>query len=312
MNMTTGRVPAAYRPKLPAPDWETIAPYVHDVVARVEPDVTYSARELYPAVARLTHFARTEYAPLEDAAVFDPYMVNRFVTHHLTGYNRASRNTIRARLRRVSEALLGADAVGKFKALGKADAVRPYTLAEQASLESWSRTQTSAERRTSAATLLSLGLGAGLTGAEIIRLRLEDVEVVDAAAVVHVSGEGARDVPVLKEWSAGLRSRYMHLNGQGWAFRTEQRGSNVNLITDFVSRTAPPMEIQTRRLRATWLVGHLEAGTPLKTLLRVAGLQSAEALDRVLPFVSDARTDRRPVSVDEPSAGAPIWSMGDS
>lgn len=273
---------------MPARDWDTIAPYVHDVVGRAEPLVTYSARELYPAVARLTQFARAEYAPLEDTAVFDPYMVNRFVVHHLAGYNRASRNTIRARLRRVSEALLGDDAVGRFKALGKADAVRPYTAVEQASLESWSRAQTSEERRTSAAALLSLGFGAGLTGAEIIRLRVEDVETTEEALLVHVGNvDGARDVPVADEWSGGLRARTEYMDGHGWVFRAEQRGSNINLITDFASRTAPPMEIQTRRMRATLLVGHLETGTPLKTLLRVAGLQSAEALDRLLPFVRD-------------------------
>ncbi|OII21858.1 hypothetical protein BIV01_17705 [Curtobacterium sp. MCBA15_013] len=274
-----------YRPQLPERDWAAIAPYVHDVVARTEPLVTYSARELYPAVTRLAHFARTEYAPLTDASVFDPYMVNRFVVHHLAGYNRASRNTIRARLRRVSEALLGDNAIGKFKTLGRADAVTPYTVAEQASLEGWSRAQTSEERRTSAAALLSLGFGAGLTGAEIIRLRVEGVEARGDELVAYVgSGSGARAVPVSKEWDAGLRTRIEFMHGQGWAFRAEQRGNNVNLVTDFISRTAPPMEIQTRRMRATWIVSHLEAGTPLKTLLRIAGLQSAEALDRLLPF----------------------------
>ncbi|QWS33065.1 hypothetical protein [Curtobacterium aetherium] len=274
-----------YRPQLPGRDWDAIAPYVHDVVARAEPLVTYSARELYPAVTRLAHFARSEYAPLTDGAVFHPYMVNRFVIHHLAGYNRASRNTVRARLRRVSEALLGDDAAGKFKALGKADAVTPYTAVEQAALEGWSRAQTSDERRTSASALLSLGFGAGLTGAEIIRVRLEQVDADGELVVVHVAGDGGRQVPVLAEWDAGLRARLDYMDGSGWAFRADQRGGNINLITDFISRTAAPMEIQSRRMRATWLVGHLERGTPLKMLLRVAGLQSAEALDRVLPFV---------------------------
>lgn len=276
-----------YRPQMPSRDWDAIAPYVHDVVARAEPIVTYSARELYPAVTRLAHFTCSEYAPLTDAAVFDPYMVNRFITHHLAGYNRASRNTIRARLRRVSEALLGDDAVGKFKALGKAEAVTPYTVAEQASLEGWSRAQTSEERRTSAAALLSLGFGAGLTGAEIIRQRLEDIVSTASAVEIHVCGSTPRVIPVLEAWSTGIRDRFNYMHGGGWAFRADQRGGNINLITDFVSRTAAPVEIQTRRMRATWLVEQLEAGTPLKTLLRISGLQSAEALDRVLPFVRE-------------------------
>lgn len=277
-----------YRPQLPARDWDAVAPYVHDVVLRAEPLVTYSARELYPAVTRLAHFARTEYAPLTDDAVFDPYMVNRFIVHHLAGYNRASRNTIRARLRRVSEALLGDRAVGEFKALGRADAVTPYSVAEQASLESWSRAQTSEERRTSAAALLSLGFGAGLTGAEIVRQRLEDIRAgVHGLLVVRVSGENPRQVPVMAMWSAGLRSRLDFMNGRGWAFRVDQRGGNANLVTDFVARTRPEVPLQTRRMRATWLASHLEQATPLKALLRVAGLQSAEALDRVLPFVAE-------------------------
>lgn len=75
--------------------------------------------------------------------------------------------------------------------------------------------------------------------------------------------------------------------GSGWAFRADQRGSNVNLITDFVSRTASPMEIQTRRMRAAWLVHHLDAHTSLKYLLRISGLTSAEALDRVLPYADE-------------------------
>jgi len=279
---------SSYRPRLPSADWDAIAPYVHDVVTRAVPLVTYDAKELYPAVTRLVHFARGEYAPLTDESVFEPYMVNRFVVHHLAGYNRASRNTIRARLRRVSEALLGDDAVGKFKALGKADAVQPYTVGEQAALEAWSRAQTSAERRTSAAALLSLGFGAGLTGGEIIRQRLEHIAVTGPHVIVHAGGGDPRDVPLFDDWSAGIRARSDELGGHGWAFRAEQRGDNINLVTDFVSRTAAPMEIQTRRMRATWLVRHLETGTPLKTLLRIAGLKSAEALDRVLPFVDES------------------------
>lgn len=284
MTESTGKHP--YRPQLPTNQWATIAPYVHGVVSRAEPLVTYSAGDLYPAVTRLVAFVHAEHAPLEDDVVFDPFMVGRFINHHLNGYNRASRNTMRARLRRVAEALLGDDAVGKFKALGKTDAVRPYNEAEQATLEAWSRAQTSEERRTSAGALLSLGFGAGLTGAEIIRQRLEDVHIGEVVTV-RVDGEKERVVPVRSGWDAGLRARMAFLHGAGWAFRSDQRGGNANLITDFVSRTAAPFEIQTRRMRATWLVGHLESGTPLKALLRIAGLQSAEALDRLLPFVTD-------------------------
>ena len=277
--------PRPYRPRLPAEDWAAIEEYVHGVVERAEPLVAYTARELYPAVTQLVHFSQTSYTPLEDDVVFAPLHIGRFVNHHLTNYNRASRNTIRARLRRVSEALLGDDAVGKFKALGRAEASRPYVAAELAVLDAWAWQQRTMERRTSAGALLALGLGAGLTGAEIIAARTADITGDGLSVTVH--GADARTVPILPAWAARVRERFEVIGPEGWVFRAEQRGGNINLISDFVSRKGPTVQLQARRMRASWLAHHLEAGTPLKRLLRIAGLRSAEALDRVLPFVED-------------------------
>lgn len=270
---------------MPEHEWAAIAPYVHDVVARAEPLTRYDAKSLYPAVTRLVWFANDVGVDLEDDEVFDPALIDRFTQHKLTTYNRASRNTIRARLRRVSEALLGESAVRKFRALGKAEASRPYSGKGIAELRAWAASQRTAERRTSANALLALGLGAGLTGAEIIATRVEDFDHDHRS--VRVSGVGGRVAPVLHEWQDELGERARFCDGRGWAFRSAQRGGNVNLITDFTSRSGPAVDLQARRMRSTWLVHHLEAATPLKVLLRIAGLQSAEALDRILPFVSD-------------------------
>lgn len=275
-----------YRPQLPKKDWAAIEPYVRDVVARAEPLVAYTERELLTAVSRLVHFAWVNRVPLEDRAALSPRTVERFVQHHLAGYNRASRNTIRARLRRVSEALLGDAAIGRFKALGKAEASRPYSDSDISLLRAWGRSMRTDELTSSAGALLALGLGTGLTGAEIIRQRIESVDFSECA--VHVEGENARTVPIQGDvWLDLLRSRHDVLAGSGWAFRAQQRGGNINLITDFVSHTTPQIPLVTRRMRATWLVHHLNAGTPLRRLLRIAGLQSAEALDRVLPFANE-------------------------
>ncbi len=232
------------------------------------------------------HFALTNHIPLEDAAVFSPRTLERFVHHNLASYNRASRNTIRARLRRVSEALLGEPAAARFRALGKAEASRPYTSTEISLLRAWARSMRTDELTSSAGALLALGFGAGLTGSEIIRQRLEMIDITRNVITVH--GESARTVPIDGGiWQDLIRIRSSHRAGTGWAFRTHQRGGNINLITDFVSHTTPQVPLLTRRMRATWLVQHLDAGTPLKQLLRIAGLQSAEALDRVLPFAAD-------------------------
>jgi integrase len=275
-----------YRPQLPRKDWDAIKPYVLDIVDRAEPHVTYTERQLLTPVSHLVHFAYVNHIPLEDGAALSPRTVERFVQNHLASYNRASRNTIRARLRRVSEALLGDDAAGRFRALGKADASRPYSDTDISLLRAWGRSMRTDELTSSAGALLALGLGAGLTGAEIIRQRMEDVDV--ERATIHVTGENERVIPITGEvWTDLLRIRREVLGGTGWVFRAHQRGDNINLITDFVSRTSPQIPLVTRRMRATWLVHHLNAGTPLRRLLRIAGLQSAEALDRILPFTAD-------------------------
>ncbi|WP_412148578.1 hypothetical protein [Curtobacterium flaccumfaciens] len=273
---------------MPIEEWAAIEAYVHDVVARAEPLVTYTAQQLYPVVARLAQFAHAKHMPLEDDEVLDPFTVERFAQFHLVTYNRASRNSMRARIRRVSEALLGESAAVRTRALGRAEASRPYTPKDVAELDGWALAQPSEERRTSARALLALGLGAGLTGAEIIALRTSSVRALGQTTYVNVTGTDERIVPVLPNWAHELGERLTFVGEDGWAFRSEQRGGNINLITDFVSRNGPHMPLQARRMRATWLVHHLEVGTPVKTLLRIAGLKSAEALDRVLPFVEDS------------------------
>jgi len=285
--MTEGSGLRPYRPKMAEEHWTAIGPYVHDVVARAEPLVTYNAQQLYPVIARLAQFAYEKHMPLDDDVVLDPFTVERFAQFHLASYNRASRNSMRARVRRVSEALLGDGTAVRVRALGKAEASKPYSAKQVAELDGWALAQPSEERRTSARALLALGLGAGLTGAEIIAVHASNIRTVGASTFVDVAGAGGRVVPVLPDWADELNDRIAFVGGDGWVFRSDQRGGNINLITDFVSRNGPHLPLQARRMRVTWLVHHLETSTPVRTLLRIAGLQSAEALDRVLPFVRE-------------------------
>ena len=291
-----------YTPKMPAGHWNAIEDFVRRAVQRTAPLTAYSEKQLYPAASRLALFAWGNAGlPLEDDVVFDPGVIERFTRAELASYSHAGRNTIRARLRRMSEALLGDDAAGRFRALGKAEASRPYSPADVASFRSWAAAQRQVERRTSAAALLALGLGTGLTGQEIIRLRVEDITQDADGVVVSVTGDGARDVPVLHQWEDFLLKRMRFVGPTGWAFRSGQRGGNVNLVTDFASRTpVRSVSLQARRMRATWLTEHLLAGTPLAALLPAAGLESAGALDRILAGLAPQelaavrRTLRRP------------------
>ncbi|RKR76298.1 tyrosine-type recombinase/integrase [Frondihabitans australicus] len=277
-----GNEPKPYQPKLPQRDWEAIAPYVHDLVARAEPLVVYSRDQLNPVVSRLVHYAFINHIPLNDTDVLSPRTLERFVQVYLKDYTPGGKSTMRARVRRVAEAIRGGSTSDLIRTFAKSEASKPYDDRELALLRSWSRSMRNDDLTSSTGALLALGFGAGLTGAEIIRQRLEDVSLADGT--VRVVGGTEREIPVNGVWLDLLITRCAVTGGTGWAFRTGQRGSNANLITDFVARTGPQIPLTTRRMRATWLVGHLNSGTRLKPLLKLAGLRSAEALDAVLPF----------------------------
>jgi integrase len=274
--------PKPYRPTLPDRDWEAIAPVVHDMVARAAPLVVYESSQLYPAIARLVHYGFIKHIPLTDVDLLAPRTIERFVQTYLAEYTPGSKSTMRARVRRVAEALNGGSTSDLIRTFAKSESSRPYSDREQALLRSWSRSMRNDDLTTSTGALLALGFGAGLTGAEIIRQRLEDVSLADAA--VRITGKAAREVPVDGVWLDLLVTRCAVMGGTGWAFRTGQQGGNANLVTDFIARTGPQIPLTTRRMRAAWLIEHLNAGTRLKPLLKLAGLQSAEALDNVLPF----------------------------
>jgi hypothetical protein len=55
-----------------------------------------------------------------------------------------------------------------------------------------------------------------------------------------------------------------------------------------INALRPPAPIMLRRLRNTWLIQHLAAGTPLNVLLPAAGLTTAAHLMDLLPHVPAA------------------------
>jgi integrase len=274
---------------MPSEYWARIEPFVTSVVTAAAPSVTYTEKQLYAVTSRLALWAwQTASLPLEVEEIFSPNVIDRFAATGMPQYTKAGRNTMRARLRRMADVLLGSDReADRSRAMGNSDASVPYGEREVATLLSWAAGQPSGERHSSALTLLSLGLGAGLSSREIAELRIGDIDVDDRGVVVVVRGERGRRVPVLRDWEEALVERVRGRNTDDWAFREGQEGGNRNLVSDFVARTYGGFGPQARRMHATWIVTHLEMGTPLGPLLRAAGLRGPEALGRFLPFVRD-------------------------
>lgn len=279
---------AGYRPRLAAAYWAEIGDFVRAVVAETVAGTAYTPRELFAAATPLTMWAwQSAGFPLERDVIFSIPSIERFVAVGLPQYrSKSGRNTIRSRLLRISEQVGEASTVPvALRPLGRSSPSAPYPEADIVRLMGWAAFQSTPARRSNAETLLALGLGGGLAGREIINLTVGGIRADGDGVIVTVDGERARSVPVLREWERPLVDLRQSSGDAAWAFRQEREATNRNLISDFVSRSTGTVPLQARRMHATWIVQHLEAGTPVVLLLRAAGLSSPEALDRFLPFV---------------------------
>jgi hypothetical protein len=63
--------------------------------------------------------------------------------------------------------------------------------------------------------------------------------------------------------------------------------STKNMINSFLSYPNGGVKPNSQRMRATWVVYHLTNATPLKLLLKAAGITTAHALVRFTVFVPE-------------------------
>lgn len=215
--------------------------------------------------------------------IFTTRNIERFITAAMEHYSKGSLGNLRGRLFRIAERIADPrDRRRPVKALPSADPAMPYTAAEVAALRSWAWTQTG-ERSVSARNLLALGLGAGLSTSEITNLRLEDVEQREHTSIA-IRGARPRVVTMLDLWVSDLT--VADDEPHKFVFRPSRRSTSKNVVSHFVSRAPGPLRPQPQRLRATWIVRHLEAGTNVVTLMSAAGVDSLEAFTRYVGFVS--------------------------
>jgi len=272
-------------PALDAKVWTAIADFTLSSVADTVDALPYNTADLNSAATRLVAWCwETAGLPLERHIVFHRDTIARFISVGCPELKAASRGNLRSQLLRMSE-ILAQPAPRRLEALPPSDPSAPYSAEELVSLRSWASGQSTSGRRANAAVLLALGAGAGLSASEIGELRVADIQVDDLGALVNVTGSRARSVPVLREWEAALIERVASMDPGRYAFRENHTTFYPNLVSNFVDRGHPTrVRLTTQRLRATWIVHHLDAGTPVVALMEGAGVESLEALTRYTRF----------------------------
>jgi integrase len=268
--------------------------FVEATVTAAEGKTPYDSRDLFLVTTRIAVWAVTTAGlELDQRTLFNRHVIARFVRVGLPEYNEAARGNLRSQLLRLAEVLLDPrDVPLRLAPMKPADPSRPYSSKELVILRGWAETQSTAGRRTNARVLLALGLGAGLSAAEIGSLTVENIAVTEEGVTLQITGGRHRVVPVLREWEDPLRARRVQLVDGRFAFREGHSVNYDNLISNFVAR-GKSVEVvpQSQRMRATWIVRHLDRGTPMVLLARAAGVESFEAFTRYLRFAEPPSGD---------------------
>ena len=288
-----------YRPAtIPAPAWNRIADFTRAVAADTQAHHgnRFNTRDLMGAIAHHVHWV-TDAAclPLDRSVVFHRDVIEDYIAHGTPTLGPGSRSTRRSFLLRAAEAVLPDDErVTRLYPHHKDAPARPYSEFEQRALRSWAVGQTTAQRRLDCHTILALGLGAGLGTADMMSLRVEQIDADDKGVVIHVTRPGVeRDVPVLAAWEQPLINVLAARGLDDWVIGARRAGMNKNWMTQFLRRALPErgVTVEVARLRNTWLVHHITAGTPLGPLAFAAGLETFRTIEKVLRYVPQPSHD---------------------
>jgi hypothetical protein len=283
---------ANYTPDIPADEWAIIGEFVRAAVTACDCQTPYSARELLIASSRHVHWCVfTAGLPLDRGVVFHRDTIGEYTAYGCPQLVPAVKGNVRSRLLRMSELLLPPTArTSRLAALPASAPTVPYSVGEQVALRSWATGQITQYQVVNGHVLLALGLGAGLSAAEVGEVQARHLHCDDNGVLVEVVGKRARLVPVLAEWEPVLVDvADTAMRPDLYVFRPRRDKNHRNLVGNFVDKTnLGRVRPNLQRMRATWIVTHLAAGSPVKALVAAAGVDSLEALTRYLRFVPDA------------------------
>lgn len=232
---------------------------------------------------RLTAWATAEGMALDREVILDPDTVERFVTKALAEDRSAA--TYRAVLRRVGPVLTNrAPWEPRAQAIPRRQLAPPYGTKEIAVLLEDAVRQPTSARQRAACAFIVLGLGVGLDGRWATQVTANDVTRRGDGVVVSVGEPSPRSIVALGPWEAELLAL---ADSAGDEFLVGGRSSSNRRTGQLIERLVTPTghpRLAPARLRSTWLLWHLEAGTRLPELCRAAGFRGTAVFGDLLEF----------------------------
>lgn len=276
--------PTALRPE----DWEPVAKFTRAIALDVHPVDRRRAIEAMRTLSQFIVWAHRQGIPLDREAIFTPDVVERYIAVGCSHLAHASRATRRSDLRRFSTAVTRRAPWAPLPARMRADyAIVPYTHAEvDRLLEVASQQRTRTQRRRLTSTL-ALGLGTGIYPRETWRLTTKHLVRRHGHLCLEVPGDRPRTIPITPPHDATLDEIRRDDPGStilGFVAREWDRSRLWHMIEKAdIPADCPPIKMS--RLRATWILDHLEHGVHLNALAQLAGVSSWKTFGHLMGFL---------------------------
>ncbi|MFB6502458.1 hypothetical protein ACFYXP_04110 [Streptomyces sp. NPDC002466] len=280
-----------YRPKDAPPEWEVVADGVRMVVATVADHVPYRLTTVLGVMATLAISAERSGVTRDPAIWLEQANITRCLLTN-TGIAPNSTQTYASILARVRETLVWVERgeAARPHLSGDRSRAMPYSTSDLTRLDVWSDSLPPIPTGWgNAKALLALGAGCGLSPKEILTVRGTDIHVLPSdAVVVRVPGTD-RLIVCRSLWEQTL-AELARTAGDNYLYAPDRQVSYPkNAISNWVKRTSPGdpkiPALDTRRLRATWIVSLLRDHVPADLVARAAGMKTTAALAPYMAWV---------------------------
>jgi hypothetical protein len=277
--IATNTILDTYHPTLPTDTWALMRDFVCGTV-RFRFTGGRNHRDVERALHALTGFA--DWVLLTDIADLDASVLSADVIDAYTAHRYAEVEPhIAERERKLLRTLAGLQNGPEDRpSTTTAPPSQPYDRDEQDAIRWWTQWQATDRRRSTCLAIAALGLGCGLTAQEMVHTRARHI-VTLSDGMMGVRTEG-REVPVTAEWNGELAA-LKALPANSHVIAPNAGARNPQMLQDVLRSSGQPRPVP-QRMRATWLLNHVDGGTPLNTLIDAAGLTSPDVLRRLLPF----------------------------
>jgi len=255
--------------------------FIRDSVTVAAPHTPYAAKLLMTHTARYVVWCRGQGWPLTVESIWSVRAIDIYSTTANLELKEVTRRNYRTFLLRISEVLMPDEHPERQTPLSTRTTVAPYSAQEMDRFRDWAGAQLTELKRCRAMLMLTLGAGAGLRPGELPWVRHEDVIVDDAGILIRTAG---REAPLLAEWEEWMLS-VLERRPKGELLWGHVNVHNTSrLASTFTERSfgKPP---RGDRLRHTWFTHHLTIATPMKDLMRAAGIVKLQHLHLLLDYV---------------------------